>query len=184
MTTETYAIVALAIVVGACATAALVHALRVIRGLRGPRVVMCPDTGLAVGVRIDLRHAIKTGLRRDAPCVRLSACSRWVERGRCDERCARQAADPASTPRAIVTRGMTGQPCSYCGRRIESVAFLDHYAAFLQPDGSTIEWPHVPPERLPETIAARPPVCWDCHIAETFRRTHPELVTDRPWPRG
>ena len=23
------------------------------------------------------------------------------------------------------------------------------------------------------------PVCWDCHIAESFRREHPELVTDR-----
>jgi hypothetical protein len=64
------------------------------------------------------------------------------------------------------------------------VAFLDHYAAFLQPGGRTIEWPQVPPERLRDTIEACPPVCWNCHIAETFRRMHPELVTDRPWPRG
>ena len=24
------------------------------------------------------------------------------------------------------------------------------------------------------------PVCWNCHIAESFRREHPELVVDRP----
>ena len=23
------------------------------------------------------------------------------------------------------------------------------------------------------------PVCWNCHIAESFRREHPDLVTDR-----
>jgi hypothetical protein len=184
MAMATYATVALAIGIGVLATAALVHALRVIRDLRGPRVVMCPDAGLAVDVRIDLRHAVKTALRQDVPRVRLRACSRWAQYGRCDERCAGQAADPASSPRAIVTRGLTGQPCAFCRRPIAYVAFLDHYAAFLQPDGSTIQWPQVPPERLRDTIAARPPVCWDCHIAETFRRTHPELVTDRPWPRG
>jgi len=40
---------------------------------------------------------------------------------------------------------------------------------------------NLPPERLRATISNHPPVCWDCHIAETFRRTYPELVTDRPW---
>jgi hypothetical protein len=24
------------------------------------------------------------------------------------------------------------------------------------------------------------PVCWNCHIAQTFRRVHPELVVVRP----
>jgi len=23
--------------------------------------------------------------------------------------------------------------------------------------------------------------CWNCHIAETFRRRFPDLVVDRPW---
>jgi hypothetical protein len=33
---------------------------------------------------------------------------------------------------------------------------------------------------LQETFATHQPVCWDCHIAQTFRREHAELVTDRP----
>jgi hypothetical protein len=24
------------------------------------------------------------------------------------------------------------------------------------------------------------PVCWSCHMSETFRRAHPELVVERP----
>jgi hypothetical protein len=35
--------------------------------------------------------------------------------------------------------------------------------------------------RFPPSSA---PVCWSCHIAESFRRTHPELIVDRPWERG
>ena len=35
-------------------------------------------------------------------------------------------------------------------------------------------------EQLPEIFATHQPVCWNCHIAESFRRLHPELVTDRP----
>ena len=182
--TATYAVVALAIVIGTWGIAKVVRALRVVRDLRGPRVVTCPETGQSVGVRVDLGHAAATALWQHAPGIRLSACSRWAERGRCEERCVGQAADPTSTPRAIVVHAVSGMLCAFCGRAVEHVAFLDHYAAFLQPDGRTIEWPQVPPAQLRDTIAACPPVCWDCHIAETFRRMHPELVTERPWPRG
>jgi hypothetical protein len=180
MTATTYVIAALAILIGVWGLAYVVRLIRVVRDLRGPRVVSCPETGLAAGVTVDLRHALQTSLRRYGPGVRLSACSRWAERGRCEELCATQAADPASPPRAIVSRLVTGQPCAFCGRPIAQVTFLDHYAAFMLPDGRTMEWPQIPADRLRDTIAACPPVCWDCHIAETFRRTHPELVTDRP----
>jgi hypothetical protein len=59
-------------------------------------------------------------------------------------------------------------------------AFLDHYAALRLEDGTTVAWPDIEPERLRHTLAAHAPVCWDCHIAETFRRLYPALVTDRP----
>jgi hypothetical protein len=29
-------------------------------------------------------------------------------------------------------------------------------------------------------LATHVPVCWDCRVAKTFRREHPELLTDRP----
>jgi hypothetical protein len=176
-------IVALAVVISAWAILHIVRFFRIVRDLRGLRVVTCPETGLAEAVVFDLRHALTTGLCRRTPSIRLRACSRSTDRQRCGERCVAQATDLASTPRAMMVRKVTGQPCAYCGRAIECIAFLDHYAAFLQPDGSTVEWPQVPPARLRDTIAERPPVCWNCHIAESFRRKHPELVTDRSWRR-
>jgi hypothetical protein len=161
-----------------------VRALRIARQMRGARVVSCPETGHLAGVAIDVRHAVASGLIGHAPHVRLCACSRWSERGRCDEPCAWEAADPGSTTRAIVERALTGKACVFCGKRLEGVAFLDHYVALLQPDLTTIEWPQIPAERLRESLINQPPVCWNCHVAETFRRRYPELVTDRPWIRA
>jgi hypothetical protein len=46
----------------------------------------------------------------------------------------------------------------------------------------TYEWPEIPPEQIPGVLATHLPVCWNCHIAETFRRMFPERVVDRPWP--
>jgi len=43
----------------------------------------------------------------------------------------------------------------------------------------TREWVDIAPERLQAAPASSVPVCWNCHIAATFRRQHPELVTDR-----
>ena len=35
-------------------------------------------------------------------------------------------------------------------------------------------------EFLQDAMKTRQPICWSCHIAETFRRQHPEMVVDRP----
>lgn len=183
MSALTFVIVLLLAFVGAWAAWDFSRAVRIRRRLRGPRVVTCPETGHPVAVEIDVAHAVRTGLVEHAPSVRLKNCSRWAERGRCDEPCIREAEESSNTTRAIVARALTGKPCAYCGRVIEQTAFLDHYAALGQPDGTTVEWPDIPPERLREALITNAPVCWDCHVAEAFRRLYPELVTDRPWPR-
>jgi hypothetical protein len=36
------------------------------------------------------------------------------------------------------------------------------------------------PEQIPDVLSDHKPVCWDCDVAERFRRRHPELVTERP----
>ena len=177
-------VVALALLSAAVAIWTAVRALRIARQVRNPRVVTCPETGHPASVAIDVRHAVVSGLAAHAPDVRLRACSRWSERGRCDEACVWEAADSGSTTRAIVERALIGKSCVFCGKRLERVSFLDHYAAVLQSDRTTVEWPQIPAERLRESLIAPQPVCWDCHIAEVFRRKYPELVTDRPWPRA
>ena len=42
-----------------------------------------------------------------------------------------------------------------------------------------MEWAQVTPENLPAILAVYRPVCWTCHVTDTFRREHPELVVDR-----
>jgi len=95
-----------------------------------------------------------------------------------------EAAAPASTPRAIVESALKGESCAFCRKPIEDVAFLGHYPALLQSDRTTIAWPDVPLERLRDSLRSQRPVCWNCHVTETFRRRYPELVTDRPWTRA
>ena len=177
-------IVLLAAVVCAWAAWEVTRALRIGSHLRGARVVTCPETGQPTAVTIDVRHAIASGMVKQAVGLRLRACSRWAARGRCDEPCIGEAAAPASTPRAIVERTLKGRPCAFCQKPIEQIAFLDHYPALLQPDETTIAWPEIPPERLYDSIRTQRPVCWNCHVTETFRRRYPELVTDRPWSRA
>jgi hypothetical protein len=183
MTTTGFVLFLLVAFVGAWAVWDFSRALRVARRLRGARVVTCPETGHPAAVHIDVAHALATTLVERAPDLRLKHCSRWPTRGRCDEPCICAAASEENTTRRIGERGLTGSLCAYCQRPIDNPAFLDHYAALMQPDGTTVEWPDVPPERLREALRANPAVCWNCHVAETFRRLHPELVTDRPWPR-
>jgi hypothetical protein len=182
--TTAFVVVLLALLSAAIAVWTAVRALRIAAQVRGARVVTCPETGRPAGVAIDVRHAVRSGLGAHAPGLRLRACSRWSERGHCDELCVWEAADPGSTTQAIVERALAGKGCVFCGKRLERVAFLDHYAALLQPDRTTIEWPQIPVDRLRESLATQQPVCWDCHVAETFRRRYPELVTDRPWIRA
>jgi hypothetical protein len=49
----------------------------------------------------------------------------------------------------------------------------------LVPDHTTVEWKQVRPEDVPNVFRTHQPVCWNCHLAGSFRRLHPELVVDR-----
>jgi hypothetical protein len=51
--------------------------------------------------------------------------------------------------------------------------------ALMGPEGKTIGWDDVPPQHLPEIFSSYKPVCWNCHVTETFRRVHPDVVTGR-----
>jgi hypothetical protein len=184
MTVDIVVIVLLAALVCAWAAWTVARALRIARHLRGARVVTCPETGQPAVVAIDVRHAVASGLDEQVAPLQLRACSRWPERGGCNEPCISEAAAPASTPRAIVESALKGEPCAFCRKPIDDVAFLGHYPALLQSDRTTIAWPDVPLDRLRDSLRSQRPVCWNCHVTETFRRRYPELVTDRPWTRA
>ena len=173
-------------IVGGAAVAALLGfgAWRVARSmlaLRGTRLVTCPETGCPVAVDLDLRYsAVRSAFGR--PHFRLKDCTRWPERAGCGQTCLGdlEAAPQDCLVRTILAQWYAGKRCVLCRRNFGEIHWHDYKPALLGADGITREWTEIPPESLPEVLATHRPACWNCHIAETFRRQRPDLFIDRP----
>jgi hypothetical protein len=160
----------------------LFRGLRTYFKLRGKRLVTCPETQESAAVELDAARLAR-GATFGAPLLRLSECSRWPERQGCGQECLRQieAAPQGCLVRRIVADWYAGKTCVICGKPVDvAEQWVGHVPALLNPEKKTIYWDKIAPERLPEVFQTHSPVCWSCHIAETFRRVHPELVVDRP----
>jgi hypothetical protein len=179
MTDQTFALVVLLIAGVVWWTWAIVAAWRARRRLAGVRIVTCPETGAHEAVTFDRRHAAMTAMVHDHADVQLDSCSRWDERGPCDQPCVHEALSPDTTLEHLVSQWAAGKCCVYCHKPLREAPFVGHHVALRAQDGVTTEWPDVPPKRLTDALGSDLPVCWDCHVVETFRRVHPELVTDR-----
>jgi hypothetical protein len=155
--------------------------VRAWRRYRGVRIVICPETQRPAAVSFDTGHAALTALVEDQAELRLAACSRWPERGPCSEPCLPdvQAAGSAGTVHAVVEEWYATQRCAYCWKPITDAGTAHHQPALRASDGITVQWSDVPPEQLPDLFHTHQPVCWNCHIAETFRRLHPDLAVQR-----
>ncbi len=151
------------------------------RAHRGIRVVTCPETRRPAAVKVDARHAVATMFRDDVN-LRLMSCTRWPARAGCDQDCLAQIeADPNETRlETILNDCVEGQRCVLCRRRIPPLTRFGHRPAFRAPDGLTIGVDDIAPERVFEISRTHTVVCWDCHVAETFRLEHPDLVIDVP----
>lgn len=89
---------------------------------------------------------------------------------------------PADTlVRTILSEFYKGKKCVFCGRSFGEVHLLDHKPALLNPEGVTAACDDIGAERLPDVLATHKPVCWNCHIAETFRREFGDIVVDRSY---
>jgi hypothetical protein len=146
---------------------------------RGERVITCPETHQPAAVEVAAGKAAMRTLA-GTPQIRLKDCSRWPEKRDCDQACVHQI---ESSPQGclvwnIVTLWYQGKECAYCHRPFGHINWHDHRPALLGPEG-TVQWTEVESQHLPDVLATHKPVCWDCHIAETLRHEHPELVTDR-----
>ncbi len=147
---------------------------------RGKHLVTCPETQKSAAVDVAAGEAA-VGAFLSEPTLRLKECSRWPERQGCGQDCLQQIeADPANClVWSIVSKWYEGKNCVFCHKPIGPLHHLDHAPALLGPDFRTIEWKDLRPEELPDVFARYQPVCWNCHVAENFRRVHPELVTNR-----
>jgi hypothetical protein len=175
-----YILLVLGVLVAGYALFRLVVAFRAWLRFRGQRLVTCPETKQPAAVRVAAGPvAVEATVRK--PHLRLSECSRWPERQGCGQDCLSQVqADPENClVWNIVTTWYEGQECVYCHKPFGHIEWHDHRPALMDVDRKTVQWSEVAPEKLPEAMATHWPVCWNCHIAETLRREHPELVTDR-----
>jgi hypothetical protein len=148
---------------------------------RGKRVITCPETRTPVGVKVDVKHAASTAAFSRRTDLRLTSCSRWPERQDCDQDCVLQVrmAPRDTLVRTILAQYYKGKKCVFCGRSFAEVNLFDHKPALLNLEGITLESTEVSPERLPDVLATHKPVCWNCHVSETFRREFSDLVVDR-----
>lgn len=147
---------------------------------RGDRLITCPENQLPAAVVVDARQAALTANVAGVP-HRLRACSRWPEMGDCPQDCLCQVeADPEATRVTNIVSGWyEGKRCALCDEPIEMLTWSDRRAAVLDPVGVTQEWNAMRSEDLPQIFATHKPVCWNCHLAATFRGRYSELVTDR-----
>jgi len=147
---------------------------------RGQRLITCPETKEAAAVEVAAAEAA-AGAFLSEPTLRLKECSRWPERENCGQECLQQIeVDPEKClVWKIVANWYEGKDCVFCHKPIGPLRHLDHAPALLGRDFRTREWKEIRPEQLPEIFSTNQPVCWNCHVAENFRRIHPELVVDR-----
>jgi hypothetical protein len=149
---------------------------------RGKRLVTCPENHCTAAVELDAKGAgLKAFWGESYSCLR--DCSRWPEMQDCAQDCLPEieALGQGCLVRSVVAGWYKGKVCVYCRKPVDNVEdWTGHLPALRAPDAKTVTWGDVLPEKLPEVFSTHPPVCWSCHIAETFRREHPDLVTDRP----
>lgn len=172
------------LVIVAVALAAFVVARRYL-AYRGARLVECPENKQTAAVKVESAWAALGG------DWRLADCSRWPERHACGRECLAQIerSPDDCLVRTIVTQWYEGKDCVVCGKPVGEVDWYDRKPGVMDAAGRAQPWPEVPPDTLPEVLATHKPVCFDCYVAETFRREHPDLVLDNPWgqapePRG
>jgi len=149
--------------------------------LRGTRVLVCPETNAPVGAELEIGRAAFATAIGQQPMLHLSDCTRWPERAGCNQECLHQldGAPGACKLRTILEDWYQRRSCAFCRKPFGAINWTDHEPALLTPELHTIEWSEVDPEKVEEILKTHLPVCWNCHIAESFREEHPDLVTDR-----
>ncbi|HXW08286.1 MAG TPA: hypothetical protein VD833_23850 [Vicinamibacterales bacterium] len=157
------------------------QALRAYLRMRGRRIVVCPETNRPVAVTVDAgRAAISAVWER--PEIKLDSCSRWPERAGCNQACTGQiSVAPEDTLVSHVLQAWySGKDCAICRRPIPPVTGGEPRPGLLDVGRHRVlGCDEIPPEQIPDVLAAHLPVCAACYIAESFREHFPDLVTDR-----
>ena len=164
----------------------LIMAVRTYLKYPSKSLVTCPETRKPAAVHVNAGKAARDALKGNHVRIHLDRCSCWPEREGCGQECLSQIENDSQgcSVWGIAQQWYRGRACAYCHQPIEKIQWHDHRPALLSPEKKTVQWNEIPPEKLPELFETHLPVCWSCHMAETFRREHPQRFVDRPWQRG
>lgn len=178
-------LIILGVVLAAAAVFGVAVAIAAYLRFRGKRVITCPENKQPAAVHIDIHKVAKNAMLGKLD-VRLDECSRWPERAGCGQDCLSQIhADPEKClVWNLVDDWYKGKSCAYCQKPFGEIHWHDRQPGLMGPDHSVVPWNEVPPENLPQVFQNYLPVCWNCYIAEEFRRKNPERVVERRWDRG
>src|SRR6266508_6367092 len=151
------------------------------RRFRGARVVTCPETGKSVAVEVKAAKAAWNATFSE-PELRLESCSRWPDRQDCAQECVAQIeeAPDGCLVRERLAEWYADACCALCGRAIGEIHWIDRKPGLLTPDSKTIDWSEIVPEELPTILTTHKPICWNCHVAESFLRRYPDRVVKNP----
>lgn len=173
------------LIIAALVVAAIYFGVRYfVRGRQkfsGERIIICPETGKQAMVEVDADHAAVTSLLGQTD-LRLENCWRWPIRQDCGQECLLQL-DIAPTDclvRSVLEKWYRDKECAFCARPLHDINLIDHKPALLNPEGVTVEWKQIPISAVMDAMATYLPVCWNCHIAQSFKHDHPDLVVERP----
>jgi hypothetical protein len=147
----------------------------------GARVIVCPETGKQAMVEVDTRRAALTSLVGQTD-IRLESCWRWPLKEGCGQECLLQldVAPGDCLVRGVLSKWYRGKKCAFCERSFGEMDLFDHEPALFKPEGITVEWKEIPLSGVDEAMSNYVPICWNCHIAQTFYHEHPDLVVERP----
>jgi len=151
---------------------------------RGQRIVTCPETKGPAIVEVDSLHASLTSTV-GLPDIRLKDCSRWPIKGECGQECLTEldVAPERCLVSGVLMRWYNDKNCVYCRNTFPELHWTDHRPALLSPAGKLTSWNEVNLHELRTVLETHLPVCWNCFIAQSFRRDHPDLVVFRPWQK-
>lgn len=164
---------ALVVAAGVLAAALIVGRAVMLRRARA-RLVECPENQRPAAVNAT---ALAGGR------FSLASCSRWPDRQSCGRECLAQIerAPDDCLVRNVVTKWYDGKTCSVCRRPLGTIDWLERKPGFVDEAGRARPWLDLAPEELPRALTEDQPICFDCYVAATFRREHPDLVLDNPW---
>lgn len=147
----------------------------------GAQRITCPETGKTALVELDAARAALTSAVGQ-PDIRLKSCWRWPLKENCGQECLTQLEGlPADClVRGVLSKWYKSKFCVYCGKQFTEIHWTDHKPAVETPGGPLLEWQQVPVKDFEKALSTYVPVCWDCYIAQSFQREHPDLVVYRP----